>query len=45
VLDRVLEGEDATLGLGLVSDVAVLLAHADHHALSRVTIFNVNRQR
>ena len=31
VLDRVLEREDATLGLGLVADVRVLLAHADHH--------------
>jgi hypothetical protein len=32
VLDGVLEGEDTTLGLGLVTDVRVLLAHADHHA-------------
>ena len=32
VLDRVLEREDATLGLRLVADVRVLLAHADHHA-------------
>ena len=32
VLDRVLEREDATLGLGLVTDVRVLLAHAHHHA-------------
>jgi hypothetical protein len=31
VLDGVLEREDATLGLGLVTDVRVLLAHADHH--------------
>ena len=33
VLNRVLEREDTTLGLGLVADVGVLLAHADHHAL------------
>ena len=30
VLDGVLEGQDTTLGLGLVTDVRVLLAHADH---------------
>ena len=33
VLDGVLQGQDATLGLGLVADVRVLLAHADHDAL------------
>jgi len=33
VLDGVLEGEDTTLGLGLVTDVGVLLTHADHHTL------------
>ena len=33
VLDGVLERQDATLGLGLVADVRVLLAHADHHTL------------
>ena len=32
VLDRVLEREDTTLGLGLVADVRVLLAHAHHHS-------------
>ena len=31
VLNGVLEGEDSTLGLGLISDVGVLLSHADHH--------------
>jgi hypothetical protein len=30
VLDGVLEGEDASLGLGLVSDIRVLLSHSDH---------------
>lgn len=33
VLNGVLEREDASLGLGLVADVGVLLAHADHDAL------------
>merc|ERR1719289_112107 len=33
VLDRVLEGEDASFGLSLVTDVRVLLFHADHDAL------------
>ena len=33
VLDGVLERQDTTLRLGLVTDVAVLLAHADHHTL------------
>jgi len=33
VLDGVLEGEDTALGLGLVTDVGILLAHADHHTL------------
>merc|ERR1719187_1716335 len=30
VLDGVLQGEDTSLGLGLVTDVGVLVAHADH---------------
>lgn len=30
---RTLEGEDSSLGLRLVSDVRVLLAHANHHTL------------
>ena len=33
MLDGVLQGEDTSLALGLVSDVGVLLTHADHHAL------------
>ena len=33
VLHWVLEGEDSSLGLGLVSHVGVLLSHADHHSL------------
>ena len=33
VLDGVLQGEDSSLGLGLVTDVGVLLSHTDHHSL------------
>ena len=33
VLDGVLEGEDTTLALGLVTDVGVLLSHTYHHTL------------
>jgi len=33
VLDGVLQGEDTTLGLGLIADIRVLLAHTDHHTL------------
>jgi hypothetical protein len=31
VLDRVLEGEDTPLGLGLIADIGVLLPHPHHH--------------
>ena len=30
VLDGVLQGQDTSLGLGLVTDVSILLVHADH---------------
>merc|ERR1712124_246252 len=33
VLHRVLEGEDTPLGLGLVTNIGVLLTHTDHHTL------------
>merc|ERR1712186_270146 len=33
VLDGGLQGEDSSLGLGLVSNVGVLLSHADHDSL------------
>jgi len=33
VLDGVFQGEDTSLGLGLVTDVGVLLAHTDHDTL------------
>merc|ERR1712102_72098 len=33
VLNRVLQGEDTPLGLGLVSNIGVLLSHTDHDTL------------
>mgnify|MGYP001213055122 CR=1 FL=1 len=33
MLNRILEGEDTPLGLGLVSNIGVLLTHTDHHTL------------
>jgi hypothetical protein len=33
VLNGVLEGQDTTLGLSLIADVGILLAHADHDTL------------
>merc|ERR1712172_72970 len=33
VLNGVLQGEDSSLALGLVSNIGVLLSHADHHSL------------
>merc|ERR1712020_250019 len=33
VLNGVLQGEDTSLGLGLVSNIGVLLSHTDHHSL------------
>jgi hypothetical protein len=44
VLDGVFHSEDASLGLGLVAHVTVLLTHAHHYALrgSKDTRFNVN---
>ena len=30
VLNGILEGQDTTLGLGFITDVGVLLSHADH---------------
>jgi len=35
VLNGVLEGQDTTLGLSLITDVGVLLAHADHDTWRR----------
>merc|ERR1712083_874945 len=33
VLDRVLEGKDTSLGLGLISNVGILLSHTNHNTL------------
>merc|ERR1719187_2181354 len=33
MLHGVLEGEDTSLGLGLVTDIGILLSHTDHHTL------------
>merc|ERR1712241_1119623 len=33
VFHRVLQGEDTSLGLGLVTDIGVLLSHTNHHTL------------
>ena len=33
MLDRVFQGQNTTLGLSLITDVAVLLAHTHHHTL------------
>merc|ERR1711974_318731 len=33
VLDGVLEGKDTSLGLGLITDIGVLVAHTNHHTL------------
>jgi len=33
VLDRVLKSEDTALALSLITDVRILLTHADHHTL------------
>merc|ERR1719447_2075982 len=40
VLNRVLQGEDAPLALGLVADIGVLLTHTDHHTLVARTANN-----
>merc|ERR1712098_879684 len=33
VLNGVLEGKDASLGLGLISNIGILLSHTNHHTL------------
>merc|ERR1711902_210499 len=33
VLNGVLEGEDTSLGLGLISNIGILLSHTNHHTL------------
>merc|ERR1712152_97134 len=40
VLNRVLEGKDTSLGLGLISNIGILLSHTDHHTLVARTANN-----
>merc|ERR1711970_1594446 len=40
VLNGVLEGEDTSLGLGLISNIGILLSHTDHHTLVAGTANN-----
>merc|ERR1712145_36086 len=40
MLNRVLEGKDTSLGLGLISNIGILLSHTDHHALVAGTANN-----
>ncbi len=44
VLDGVLEGEDTTLGLGLVADVRVLLSHSDLKKTTKTLCKNMEQQ-
>ena len=41
VLDGVLEGKDTSLGLGLITDVGVLVAHTNHHTLEEISEIGV----
>merc|ERR1711979_167438 len=40
VLNGVLEGKDTSLGLGLISNIGILLSHTDHHTLVAGTANN-----
>merc|ERR1740131_176885 len=40
VFNGVLEGEDTSLGLGLISNIGILLSHTDHHTLVARTANN-----
>merc|ERR1740122_696438 len=40
VLDGVLQGEDTSLGLGLVTDIGILLSHTDHDSLVAGTSYD-----
>merc|ERR1712013_649921 len=40
MLYRVLEGKDTSLGLGLVSNIGILLSHTNHHTLVARTTNN-----
>merc|ERR1719419_164099 len=40
MLNRVLEGKDTSLGLGLISNIGILLSHTNHHTLVAGTANN-----
>merc|ERR1719430_186887 len=40
VLNGILEGKDTSLGLGLISNIGILLSHTDHHTLVAGTANN-----
>merc|ERR1719431_2566632 len=40
VLNGVLEGQDTSLGLGLISNIGILLSHTNHHTLVAGTANN-----
>ena len=40
VLNGVLQGEDTSLGLGLITDIGILLSHTDHDSLVAGTADN-----
>merc|ERR1719474_1544957 len=40
MLNGVLEGKDTSLGLGLISNIGILLSHTDHHTLVAGTANN-----
>merc|ERR1719320_678806 len=40
MLNGVLEGEDTSLGLGLISNIGILLSHTHHHTLETGTSNN-----
>merc|ERR1711881_424565 len=40
MFNRVLEGKDTSLGLGLISNIGILLSHTDHHSLVARTTNN-----
>merc|ERR1719477_224561 len=40
MLNGVLEGEDTSLGLGLISNIGILLSHTNHHTLVARTTNN-----
>merc|ERR1712064_57946 len=40
VLNGILEGEDTSLGLGLISNIGILLSHTNHHTLVARTTNN-----